>query len=127
MKQFIAKWAWVLVFLLFLTITNRAYADVYINEVAWMGASASSTNEWIELYNDGTSDIDLDGWVIVSEDGSPNISITGAANSVIGSKKYYLIERTDDTSAPDVSADLIAPFGSGLSNTGEKPFLKNSG
>ncbi|MGI9118318.1 MAG: lamin tail domain-containing protein, partial [Minisyncoccia bacterium] len=103
---------------------NKAYADVYINEIAWMGDSVSSTNEWLELYNDGTIDVDLEGWSIVSEDGSPNISINGAANSIIGSKKYYLIERTDDTTVPNVTADFVTAFGSGLSNSGEKIFLK---
>lgn len=105
-------------------IINKVYADVYINEVAWMGTTVSSTNEWIELYNDGVNDVDLDGWVIVSDDGSPNITISSATNSVVGEKKYYLIERTDDTTVPDVTADFVAAFGSGLSNSGEALLLK---
>lgn len=130
METHTLKLAWVkhaffgfcLVFL-FLNV-NKVYAGVYINEVAWMGTTVSSTNEWVELYNDGTSDVDLDGWVIVSDDGSPNITISSAANSIIGAKKYYLIERTDDTTVPDVTADFVAAFGSGLSNSGEALLLK---
>ncbi len=103
---------------------EKVYADVYINEVAWMGTTVSSTNEWVELYNDGTTDLDLDGWAIVSDDGSPNIIINNATKSVIEAKKFYLIERTDDTTVPEVPADFITAFGSGLSNIGEKLLLK---
>ncbi|MCJ7511903.1 MAG: lamin tail domain-containing protein, partial [Anaerolineales bacterium] len=35
---------------------------VWINEVAWAGTLASSSDEWIELYNPGSEAIDLSGW-----------------------------------------------------------------
>ncbi len=131
MKTYTHKVAWskhavfgFCLILISIITTNKVYADVYINEVSWMGTTVSSTNEWIELYNDGTNEVDLDGWVIVAEDGSPNITINSANNSVIGAKKYYLIERTNDSTVPDVTADFVAAFGSGLSNSGEKLSLK---
>ncbi|HEY9585356.1 MAG TPA: lamin tail domain-containing protein [Candidatus Paceibacterota bacterium] len=95
--------------------TYTASATPCINEVAWMGTIQSPTNEWVELYNDTPLPVDLSGWTIETEDGSLAINLSG----VIVSNGYFLIERTDDNSVPTVAADLVAPFGAGLSNSGE--------
>ncbi len=95
-------------------------ADVSIHEIAWMGTSASTADEWIEFYSEtGKS---LEGWTLSTEDGGMTINLSGA----IPAGGYFLIERTDDTTVPNISADLIAPFGSGLNNSGEILVLKNS-
>ena len=39
-------------------------ASVFINEVAWMGTTASASDEWIELYNAGSTDVDISGWTL---------------------------------------------------------------
>ena len=75
--------------------------DVVINELAWMGTSSNTANEWIELYNTTGSSISLSGWTLRSTDGTPNISLTGS----IGAYSYYLLERTDDNSVPGITAD----------------------
>jgi uncharacterized repeat protein (TIGR01451 family) len=38
--------------------------DVVINEVAWMGTTAGTTDEWIEFYNNTDSSIDIGNWSI---------------------------------------------------------------
>lgn len=98
-----------------------SYASLRISEVAWMGTADSSSNEWIELYNDGSESISLTGYKLTSIDDGLNVSLKGS----IQSNSYYLIERTDDSSVPNISADLIASFGSGLSNAGETLKLIN--
>ena len=75
--------------------------DVVINELAWMGTTSNTANEWIELYNTTGSSISLTGWTLRSTDGTPNISLTGS----IGAYGYYLLERTDDNSVPGITAD----------------------
>ena len=40
--------------------------DVVINEVAWGGTHASAADEWIELYNNTTDTIPLNGWMITA-------------------------------------------------------------
>ncbi|MDK1028649.1 MAG: hypothetical protein QGD96_04870, partial [Anaerolineae bacterium] len=35
--------------------------DIVISEVAWMGTESDYRDEWIELYNQTSSDIDLTG------------------------------------------------------------------
>lgn len=114
------KW-WGFFCLLFLLFPYIGYAEVVINEIAWMGSTASAQDEWIELFNTGADAVDLSGWKLIAVDGVPSITLSGS----IDREGFFLIERTDDDSVLDVSADLIAPFGAGLANTGETLVLKN--
>ncbi len=110
--------------LLFLAIVFLCYFSVFsqvkFSEIAWMGTQHSTYDEWIELYNDSNEDIDLSNWVIEAEDGTPHIVLSG----VIKAHGYFLLERTDDTSVPDVGADLI--YTGALENTGELLYLKDA-
>lgn len=87
--------------------------DVVINEVCWMGTKASHSDEWIELYNNSDADINLDGWVLKANDKSPEIELMG----IILGKSFYILERTDDDSAAEISADII--YKGALNNKGE--------
>jgi hypothetical protein len=49
------------------------------------------------------SDIDLTGWTLSSTDGNPSINLAGT----IPAKGFYLLERTDDDTVFDVTADQI--------------------
>lgn len=86
---------------------------VLISEVCWMGSEDSSSDEWIELHNPSSDDIDISGWKIESSDGRPDISLEG----LISDQGYFLLERTDDDSAPGALADMI--YSGSLSNDGE--------
>lgn len=104
-------------------------AKVVINEVAWMGTKASATDEWIELYSDAGPDVgvgvnwNLNGWTLSTADGGLNLKLKNSSSTL----NYYLIERTDDNAVPDIKADLVVPFGKGLSNNGEILILKDAG
>ena len=87
--------------------------EVVINEVAWMGTTASYYDEWIELYNNADHDIDLYGWLLEAADGSPAIVLTG----VIPARGFYLLERTADDTVRNVPADQL--YTGALANTGE--------
>jgi hypothetical protein len=97
-------------------------SDVMINEIAWMGTEKSYNDEWIELYNSSSSELNLEGWEIKSEDNKFNIKLTGK----ILPKGFFILERTDDQSLPDILADLI--YKGSLNNAGEhlKLLDKNS-
>lgn len=99
--------------------TKRNVGDIVINEVAWMGNDNSVHDEWIELKNMTNSNIPLVGWTLNSQDGSPMIQLEG----VILANDYFLLERIDDASVPEIVADLI--FASALSDTGEDMELKD--
>ncbi|MCD5382524.1 lamin tail domain-containing protein, partial [Candidatus Gracilibacteria bacterium] len=93
--------------------------EVIFSEIQRMGTTNSSFDEWIELKNLSGNDIDLNGRVVVSEDGTPNISL----QRVIKSNGYFLLERTDDNSAYQVKGDLF--YSGSLENGGEVLLLKN--
>ncbi len=78
-----------------------------------MGTQASSSDEWLELYNPGSSGIDITGWVLRSSDNSPNITLSGT----IPAGGYYLLENTEDDVVLDITADQI--YSGSLSNIGE--------
>ncbi len=112
-----------LIFLMLFFISRTVSAQVVINEISWMGTAESATNEWIELFNSGSEAVNLSGWVLRIE-GKKNKDIT--LKNSISAGGYYLIERTDDNTLPNTSADIVAPFGTGLSNSGATLVLLNA-
>ncbi|XOB42745.1 MAG: lamin tail domain-containing protein [Candidatus Nealsonbacteria bacterium] len=87
--------------------------DIVINEVAWMGTSVSYNDEWIELYNNNDFLINLDGWILKAVDGTPEIILSGT----IQPNGFYVLERTDDNSIPNITANQI--YVGSLNNNGE--------
>ncbi|MFC1629977.1 lamin tail domain-containing protein [Patescibacteria group bacterium] len=87
--------------------------DVIISEIAWMGTEVSFNDEWIELYNSTGSPVDLSGWQLKAQDGTPEIALAGT----IPPLSFFLLERTDDTTVLEVTADLI--YTGALGNNGE--------
>ncbi len=110
---------------LFLLSPLFASADIAISEVAWMGSDNGGTarqnanDEWIELFNNGAEPVDLTGWSLIAEDGKPSIDLSG---TVLPSG-FFLLERSDDNSAPGVPADMF--YSSALENGGEVLVLKD--
>jgi len=103
-----------------LTQPAASLAAVIINEVCWMGSVQSTGDEWIELYNSNAESIKIDGWILKTEDSGINIILKGE----IPSMGFFLLERTDDNSVPNIKADLI--YRGALSNTGEILKLLNA-
>ncbi|MBD3282341.1 MAG: hypothetical protein GF387_01915 [Candidatus Portnoybacteria bacterium] len=97
-----------------------ASASIVINEIAWMGTEISANDEWIELHNLSSSSVDITGWVIEAEDGSPLINLSGN----IPAMGYFLLERTDDNSVIGIDANQI--YAGALENGGESLILKDS-
>jgi hypothetical protein len=105
------------------TRTPGGLPQIAINEVAWMGTEFSSDDEWIELYNPGSSAVDVTGWTLSAEDGAPVISLFGS----IPAAGYYLIERQDNTTISNILVDPKQIFTTNnLSNSGERLELRNS-
>jgi len=94
------------------TAISASPLDVVISEIAWMGTTSSSNDEWLELRNNTATAVVLDGWRLVAADGTPDIALSG----IIPANGYFLLERTDDSSTP-VLADLL--YTGALLNTGE--------
>ena len=85
--------------------TDTGVPEVIVNEVAWAGSSASSSDEWIELKNTTDADIDLSGWQITIN----ALDITLPENSIIPANGFYLIAKYKTghpNSALNVAVDL---------------------
>lgn len=94
---------------------------IIFNEIAWSGSETSANDEWIELKNISDASIDLKGWQIL--DKTEQIKIVFDENQILLPQNFYLLERTDDNSAPGVSADFI--YNGTLNDDEEELYLFN--
>lgn len=94
-----------------------ARSKVIINEVAWMGTISSANDEWIELKNISSTAVDLTGWQLIDKDQQMKIILSG----ILPAGDFYLLERINDDSVPNVPADLI--YTGALNNTNEVLYL----
>lgn len=97
----------------FLTAQSPSRSGVIINEVAWMGTSESASNEWIELQNRSSAEIDLAGSSLIDMDEKIRINLSGK----ISAGGFWILERTDDNSVPGIAADQV--YTGSLENAGE--------
>jgi len=89
------------------------YNRLNINEVAWMGTKADSSNEWIELKNTGAEPIEIEGYQII--DKAEQIKIT-LPKSTLAPGGFYLLERAEE--GDQVLPESLAYTGA-LSNSNE--------
>jgi len=97
-----------------------AHSQVLINEIAWMGNKSSANKEWIELWNNSGENVNLNGWRLYSKDNTPDIALSG----IMTSQGFFILERTDDFSLPNIAADLI--YKGALGNSGEYLILQDN-
>jgi len=115
--------------LILVLVCMAASAQVLISEVAWAGTSASSSDEWIELYNATGEPIDLAGWTLMIGEaaiplGAAEGSTSEIRSTVVDAGSFFLLERTDDTTVSDLEADII--YRGSLSNVGSDLVLLDS-
>jgi len=97
---------------------------IVINEVSWAGAGWDLTAEWIELFNPSDEPIDLDGWRLISSDGSPYVELRGTIPPHTGgdpASGFFLLEREHDGCVPGIEADQI--YCCALTDRGEALYL----
>ena len=88
-----------------------SHAEVLLSEIAWMGTEDDVNDEWIELYNFSSEPTDLAGWTLTDGD-ALNIALSG----VMPPHGVFVLERTDDSTLPSITADII--YTGALANTG---------
>jgi hypothetical protein len=125
------RWRWTAAVTLVMAVlvSAAAFGQVIINEIAWAGTAAGSSDEWIELRNATDRAVDLAGWTLQVGDavihlGEAGDSTLEVRRSIVDPGGYILLERTDDATVSDVEADVI--YKGGLSNTGEDLILRNA-
>ncbi|MBA3675152.1 MAG: lamin tail domain-containing protein, partial [Chitinophagaceae bacterium] len=113
--------------LIFLLYSFSASSQVVINEVYGGGGNAGSTykNDFIELYNNGSSAVSLAGWSVQY---ASSTGTTWAVTNLTGSipaKGYYLIQQAAGTGG---TTNLPTPDATGsiaMSGTNGKVILCN--
>ncbi len=101
-----------------LTPTRTSLKTVVITEVAWMGTAASSSDEWIELYNTTNARVNLDGWRLRSyryngTDFVLNLDIDLTDHYIDprtsiepkNTSGYFLLEAGNDNTVSDITSD----------------------
>ncbi len=101
-----------------------AAGAVVINEIAWMGTVNSPNDEWLELANRGDEDVVIEGWTLTFGTSTPKkiAKCQIVQPCTVPAGGFFLLERTDDTSAPP-PADYI--YTSALNDNGEVLELKD--
>jgi hypothetical protein len=104
-------------------VARAAASDsvVVFNEVSYHPATNESANEWIELHNQMSIDIDLSGWHI--EDG---VNFTFVEGTIIPGHGYLVV--ASNPAALQAAAGLtgvLGPFTGSLNNSGEKLELRD--
>jgi len=130
--------------LIFIFCSILVNADVVINEIMYNPTQSNYYNEWIEIYNNGTSDVNLTGWTLCGSEISSGYKNYSDGNiylnetMILEPNQYALI--TDGGSSGtevydnfNVNNDSIALHvnttgicGTVLSNSGDELILNNN-
>jgi len=106
-----------------LLTTQPLQPHVVINEVLSNPLGSEPAQEWIELYNDGSNDVNLAGWAVTDgtgDSGLPAYSLTRGEYLIITSESF-MAGGPDVAIADGVSVLRLPTLGSnGLSNSGEE-------
>ncbi len=107
---------------------NEPTHQILFNEIAWMGSPAlagwakngetgaqASNREWIELRDNAGVNVDLSAWQIMNTSQKLKIILDDGAHIDFGG--FFLLERGDDNSVPDIAADKV--YSGTLPNTGD--------
>lgn len=69
--------------------------DVVFSEIMWLGSSVSSSDEFIELYNNTDTNIDLAGWQITKLGDSGEELMLTIPSGIIPTKGFFIISNND--------------------------------
>ncbi len=113
---------------------ENGLADVVINEVYYDVASGenegndSNPDEWVELYNNTSSQVNLKDWTLGDNSGGDTIS---HSNTYIPANGYMVLAKSASTwsnwtiPSSAVKVSLGQKIGNGLSNSGDRIVLKD--
>ena len=99
--------------------TNYSNPDIVINEINYNSSLSFNTEDWVEIYNNGNSDVDLSGWVFKDSDDSHIFSIP---QGTMLKKDNYLVLCVDTSLFKPLFSEVenfIGNLDFGLSGSGE--------
>lgn len=111
--------------LLFILSPNKivfANSSVAINEIFPNPAGDENIDEWVELYNSGLEDVDVNGWTLCDlSNHSLTISTenTTGATTILKSKSYLVVSRNNSSFSLNNSGDETVTLFNTSSCSGE--------
>ncbi|MGY2701897.1 lamin tail domain-containing protein [Nocardioides sp. HB32] len=99
---------------------SAAPSDVVINEMMYHAVSDLDGDDYLELYNRGTTAVDLSGWVF------SGITLTLPAGSSIPAGGYFVVAKDVTQYQTTYGRAANAGYGGNLSNSGETISLKDN-
>lgn len=103
--------------------TPPSRPHIVINEVMADPVGREPDQEWIELYNDGTTVVNMDGWTLADEGGEmklPGVSLAPSGYALLVNDTYVTNAPGEPVPEPNVLMIRLPVLAkSGLSNSGE--------
>ena len=105
------------------SVNTFTLPNIYINEVAFDGsANACSGNDWVELYNDGSSIVDLGNYILHDNKSRSAVDTYTIPIGTTISAKSYLVLCKNQTFLFEISntdsVTLVSPSGVDVSSSG---------
>jgi len=95
---------------LIITVNEPVYSDdIRINEFLPNPEGSDTENEWIELYNNSSSEVDISGWIIDDEEGG-STPHTFPQGTKITAQGYLVIYRSESNIALNNNGDEVRLF-----------------
>ena len=102
------------------TTPDALAAQVVINEIHYNPADETSAEEFIELYNPGTTSLDLSGWSLTDA-----VEFTFPPGTTIPANGYLVVAEDPGTLLSIYGVTAIGPWSGGLRNDGEEIDLRD--
>lgn len=113
--------------LVLFVLAKTAFASIVISEIMYDPDGSDTNREWLELYNNGSSDVDISGWKLFEADTNHGLSSYSGGTS-IASDGYVVITVDPATflSEWSTSVPLFDSSFSLINSGGETLSIKNS-
>jgi hypothetical protein len=112
----------------FLFLLKDASAHIIINEIMYNPSGTDAGHEWLEIYNNGTSAINIGGWKLYESNANHALTLVNGSY-VLRAGEYAVISHNSEIfleDYPTFNGALIESHWSYLSNSGEYVALKNA-
>ena len=100
---------------------TAAPTDVVINEMMYHAVSDLDGDDFLELYNRGTTPVDLSGWTF------SGITLTLPAGTTIAAGGYLVVAKDAAQFQATYGFSPAAVYGGNLANSGETVAVKDAG
>lgn len=116
----------ILVVIILIFSAKIAFASIEITEIMYDASGTDTNREWVEVYNSGSSSINLSEWYFFSNNTKHSLTPDGPSNLEAGS--YAVITQNVQsfrTDWPDYSGIIFDSSWSGLNNEGDSISMKD--